>query len=139
MIQSSLTSWLNHGFNYTASFSNSVDSVLALSTEEILSGSLWTMDGTFTLPVCHWGSEDSLSSFFNNLNSPENGGTGASARWARTSLPETGLKLIRAVFLSWCACDTDINGQEISDFVPYINEVSCICSDAGCGVDDPSI
>lgn len=80
MIQSSLTSWLNHGFNYTAPVDNSISTVLDMSINQILSGALWTMDGTFTLPVCHWSSTESVKAFFYNLNSPTNGGTGAPAR-----------------------------------------------------------
>ncbi|KAF3401943.1 hypothetical protein F1880_009951 [Penicillium rolfsii] len=121
MIQSSLTSWLNHGFNYTAPVDNSINTVLDMSINKILSGALWTMDGTFNLLVCHWNSTESIKAFFYNLNSPTNGGTGAPA--------------------SWCTCDKDINGKEFSDYVTYVNEVSCICSTAGCvsGIDDPGV
>jgi hypothetical protein len=30
------------------------------------------------------------------------------------------------MIFSWCTCDKDINGKDISDFVTYVNEVSCI-------------
>lgn len=80
IIQSSLTSWLNHGFNYTAPIDNSIDTVLDMSIDDIFSGSLWTMDGTFTIPICHWTAEDDVSAFFSKLSSPKNGGPGASAR-----------------------------------------------------------
>ena len=81
MIQTSLNTWLKYGFNYTAPIDNSIDTVLAMSTDDIMGGGLWAMDGVFTLPVCHWGAgEDDVPGFFYKLNSPTNGGSGAPAR-----------------------------------------------------------
>lgn len=85
MAQSSLSTYLEYGFNYTAPIDNSINNVLDMSESELFTGSFWESIGLFNLPICIYANDD-LESFYSQMNTPKNSGYGASARYAKTPL-----------------------------------------------------
>ncbi|KAL1969871.1 hypothetical protein VTN77DRAFT_7380 [Rasamsonia byssochlamydoides] len=67
IIQSSYSSFVAGGFNYTVPPPDNINTVLAMTVDDILNGGLWPMVGTFNLPICDPSGTWSLEEFFANM------------------------------------------------------------------------
>lgn len=67
-IQSSYSTFVAGGFNYTVLPADNVQQVLKIAFDDILNGSLWDMVGTFNLPVCDPSGTWTLDQFYSNMN-----------------------------------------------------------------------
>lgn len=68
-------SFVAGGFNYTAPVESTVQQVLALGSNALSSNQVYTMAGTFTLPICDPSGTWSMDDFYSNMNYTEYGDT----------------------------------------------------------------